>query len=274
LLFADSRENSAKLKRSNTTCRLGGIKLSISAWILCKTFLFPLLFRLTFFKEENYKPRSWICVQYFSFFCVFSCVFTVCKTKNFKNNSMNCLFLTYFPFVFSSDLQFANKENYKTRAWIVCRLISLCLLLGLYRFLQRRKLENKSTNCLQAYYFSFVFSFWFYMFLQRRKLENKSMNCLQTYYFSLSSPSDFTDICKRRKIQNKRMKLLCALTHSPCLSSSSDLQFRNRKNYKKRDHEFVCKTCFFFIWLFSVFCRKENYTHTRGSTALYKTINR
>jgi len=49
-------------------------------------------------------------------FCVFSCVFTVCKTKNFKNNSMNCLFLTYFPFVFSSDLQFANKENYKTRA--------------------------------------------------------------------------------------------------------------------------------------------------------------
>jgi hypothetical protein len=67
LLFSNSRKNSAKLKHSNTTCRPGGIKLSISAWILCKTFLFPLLFWLTFFKEENYKPRSWICVQYFSF---------------------------------------------------------------------------------------------------------------------------------------------------------------------------------------------------------------
>jgi hypothetical protein len=31
LLFANSRENSAKLKNSNTTCRPGGIKLSISA---------------------------------------------------------------------------------------------------------------------------------------------------------------------------------------------------------------------------------------------------
>jgi hypothetical protein len=31
LLFAHSRENSAKLKHSNTTCRPGGIKLFISA---------------------------------------------------------------------------------------------------------------------------------------------------------------------------------------------------------------------------------------------------
>jgi len=31
LLFANSRENSAKLKHSNTTCRPGGMKLSISA---------------------------------------------------------------------------------------------------------------------------------------------------------------------------------------------------------------------------------------------------
>jgi hypothetical protein len=48
-------------------------------------------------------------------FCVFSSDFTVCKTENFKNNSMICLFLTNFLFVFSSDLQFAQKENYKTR---------------------------------------------------------------------------------------------------------------------------------------------------------------
>jgi len=49
-------------------------------------------------------------------FCAFSFDFTVCKTENFKTNSMNCLFLTYCPFVFSSDLQFAKKENFTTRA--------------------------------------------------------------------------------------------------------------------------------------------------------------
>ncbi len=129
LLFANnSRENSAKLKQSNTTCRLGGIKLSISAWILCKTFLFPLLFRLTFFKEENYKPRSWICVQYFSFF-VSSLVFS----------------------------QFARQKTSKTIAWIVFFWLISLLSSLLICSLQIKK-TTKQEHELFADLFLFVFS--------------------------------------------------------------------------------------------------------------------
>jgi hypothetical protein len=158
LLFANSRENSAKLKHSNTTCRPGGMKLSISAWILCKTFLFPLLFWLTFFEEKNFKTRSWICVQYFSFFVPSLLISQFARQKTSKPIA----WIVFFSLIaLLSSLLICSLQKKKTSQQeheLLCRLISLCLLLfRFYRFFAKKK-TKKQEHELFAYLFLFVFS--------------------------------------------------------------------------------------------------------------------
>jgi len=102
-------------------------------------------------------------------------------------------------------------------------------------------------NCFADLFLFVFFSSDFTGFLQKRKLKNKSMNCLHTY-FSLSSRR-IVQVFAKKKTRKQKHELFASLLFLFCLLFLLLHVFAKKKT-RKQEHELFADLLFLFVFSF------------------------